>query len=131
MEERPADRVAVEVSNVALQQGLQHLQNAYMNFWAKRAKYPGLKSKHKSRASASFTTSGFRYRDGQIWLANLSAPLAIETECIGRSPCRFSTRGSGEGLRGVARDSGEWRGTQGSGEDVPRHPAASAMVGAA
>jgi putative transposase len=35
------------------------------------------KSKHKSRASATFTTSGFRYRDGQIWLAKTSEPLAI------------------------------------------------------
>jgi len=66
-----------EVSNVALQQGLQHLQNAYVNFWAKRARYPGFKSRHKSRASATFTTSGFRYRDGQIWLAKTSTPLAI------------------------------------------------------
>ena len=37
-----------EVSNVALQQGLQHLQQAYVNFWGKRAKYPTFKSKHKS-----------------------------------------------------------------------------------
>ncbi len=66
-----------EVSNVALQQGLQHLQNAYVNFWAKRARYPGFKSKRKSRASATFTTSGFRYRDGQIWLAKTNTPLAI------------------------------------------------------
>jgi len=66
-----------QVSNVALQQGLQHLQNAYVNFWAKRAKYPGFKSKRKSRASATFTTSGFRYRDGQIWLAKMPAPLDI------------------------------------------------------
>jgi putative transposase len=66
-----------EVSNVALQQGLQHLQNAYVNFWAKRAKYPTFKSRHKSRASATFTTSGFRYRDDQIWLAKMSAPLDI------------------------------------------------------
>ena len=34
-----------EVSNVALQQGLQHLQHAYVSFWAKRARYPGFKSK--------------------------------------------------------------------------------------
>ena len=34
-----------EVSNVALQQGLQHLQHAYASFWGKRAKYPGFKSK--------------------------------------------------------------------------------------
>ena len=66
-----------QVSNVALQQGLQHLQQAYVNFWAKRAKYPGFKSKRKSRASATFTTSGFRYRDGQVWLAKTTAPLAI------------------------------------------------------
>jgi putative transposase len=66
-----------QVSNVALQQGLQHLQNAYVSFWAKRAKYPAFKSKRKSRASATFTTSGFRYRDGQVWLAKTSEPLAI------------------------------------------------------
>jgi putative transposase len=66
-----------EVSNVALQQGLQHLQHAYVNFWAKRARYPGFKSKRKSRASATFTASGFRYRDGQVWLAKLPAPLDI------------------------------------------------------
>ena len=66
-----------EVSNVALQQGLQHLQHAYVNFWGKRAKYPAFKSKRKSRASATFTISGFRYRDGHIWLAKMPAPLAI------------------------------------------------------
>ena len=66
-----------EVSNVALQQGLQHLQNAYVNFWGKRAGYPSFKSRRKSRASATFTTSGFRYRDGQIWLAKMATPLDI------------------------------------------------------
>ena len=38
-----------EVSNVALQQGLQHLQNAFVNFWSKRAKYPQFKSRRKSQ----------------------------------------------------------------------------------
>jgi putative transposase len=66
-----------EVSNVALQQGLQHLQQAYVSFWGKRARYPRFKSKHKSRASATFTTSGFRCRDGQVWLAKMSEPLDI------------------------------------------------------
>ena len=66
-----------QVSNVALQQGLQHLQHAYVNFWAKHATYPTFKSKRKSRASATFTTSGFRYRDGRIWLAKMPAPLDI------------------------------------------------------
>lgn len=66
-----------EVSNVALQQGLQHLQNAYVNFWGKRAKYPTFKSRRKSRASATFTTSGFRWRDGRITLAKMTEPLDI------------------------------------------------------
>jgi putative transposase len=66
-----------EVSNVALQQGLQHLQQAYAAFWGRRARYPRFKSKHRSRASATFTTSGFRYRDGRVWLAKMSEPLDI------------------------------------------------------
>jgi len=66
-----------EVSNVALQQGLRHLQQAFVHFWARQAKYPSFKSKRKSRMSATFTRFGFRYRDGQIWLAKTTAPLDI------------------------------------------------------
>jgi putative transposase len=66
-----------EVSNVALQQGLQHLQNAYVNFWGKRARYPTFKSKRKSRASATFTRMGFSWRDGRIMLAKCGEPLNI------------------------------------------------------
>jgi putative transposase len=66
-----------EVSNVALQQGLQHLQQAYVNFWGKRGRYPKFKSKHRSKASATFTTSGFRYRNGQVTLAKMSSSLDI------------------------------------------------------
>ncbi|SCL27867.1 RNA-guided endonuclease InsQ/TnpB family protein [Micromonospora inyonensis] len=66
-----------EVSNVALQQSLQHLQQAYVNFWAKRATYPTFTSKRTSKASATFTTSGFSFRDGQITLAKTDVPLDI------------------------------------------------------
>jgi putative transposase len=66
-----------EVSNVALQQGLQHLQQAYASFWAKRARYPKFKSRKHSKASATFTASGFRYRGGRLTLAKMSAPLDI------------------------------------------------------
>jgi putative transposase len=66
-----------EVSNVALQQGLQHLQQAYTRFWGKRAKYPHFKSRKRSKASATFTTAGFRHRDGQITLAKMDTPLDI------------------------------------------------------
>lgn len=66
-----------DVSNVPLQQGLQHLQQAYVNFWSRRAKYPTFKSKRKSRASATFTRSGFAWRNGRISLAKCAEPLNI------------------------------------------------------
>lgn len=66
-----------EVSSVPLQQGLRHLQGAFTNFWEKRAKYPTFKSKKKSRASAEYTRSAFRYRDGRLTLAKMGEPLAI------------------------------------------------------
>jgi putative transposase len=66
-----------QVSSVPLQQALRHLQTAFTNFFAKRAKYPRFKSKRKSRASAEYTTSAFRYRDGRLTLAKMSAPLDI------------------------------------------------------
>jgi putative transposase len=66
-----------EVSCVPLQQCLRHLQVAFANFWAKRARYPSFKSKKKSRRSAEYTTSAFRYRDGRLTLAKMTDPLDI------------------------------------------------------
>jgi putative transposase len=66
-----------EVSSVALQQALRHLQVAFTNFFAKRARYPSFKSKKKSRRSAEYTTSAFRYRDGRLTLAKMTEPLDI------------------------------------------------------
>jgi putative transposase len=66
-----------EVSSVPLQQALRHLQVAYTNFFAKRAKYPTFKSKKKSRKSAEYTTSAFRWRDGRLTLAKMAEPLSI------------------------------------------------------
>ncbi len=60
-----------------LQQALRHLQVAFTNFWAKRAKYPTFKSKKKSRRSAEYTTSAFRWRGGRLTLAKMTDPLAI------------------------------------------------------
>ncbi|MEU5948482.1 transposase [Micromonospora sp. NPDC047465] len=53
-----------EVSSVPLQQALRHLHAAYTAFFAKRARYPRFKSKRKSRASAEYTRSAFRWRTG-------------------------------------------------------------------
>ncbi|CDR09689.1 RNA-guided endonuclease TnpB family protein [Streptomyces iranensis] len=66
-----------EVSSVPLQQVLRHLQTAFTNFFAKRAKYPRFKSRKKSRKSAEYTTSAFRFRDGKLTLAKMTEPLAI------------------------------------------------------
>ncbi|MCX5442829.1 MULTISPECIES: RNA-guided endonuclease TnpB family protein [unclassified Streptomyces] len=66
-----------EVSSVPLQQTLRHLQTAFTNFFAKRAKYPRFKSKKKSRKSAEYTTSGFRFRAGELTLAKMARPLDI------------------------------------------------------
>ncbi|GGN38832.1 transposase [Actinoplanes campanulatus] len=66
-----------EVSSVPLQQALRHLQSAYTAFWEKRARYPRFKSKHKSRASAEFTPSAFRWNNGELTLAKTATPLDI------------------------------------------------------
>ncbi|MFI5554011.1 RNA-guided endonuclease InsQ/TnpB family protein [Streptomyces sp. NPDC051738] len=66
-----------EVSSVPLQQALRHLQTAFANFFAKRARYPRFKVKKKSRASAEYTSSAFRFRDGSLTLAKMAEPLDI------------------------------------------------------
>jgi len=66
-----------EVSSVPLQQALRHLQTGFTNFFAKRARYPRFKSRKKSRASAEYTRSAFRWRDGTLTLAKMAEPLDI------------------------------------------------------
>lgn len=66
-----------EVSIVPLQSTLRNLQSAYVTFWQRQTKYPRFKSKHKSRASATFFASGFSYRSGQVKLAKCEQPLDI------------------------------------------------------
>ncbi|MFE2703632.1 RNA-guided endonuclease InsQ/TnpB family protein [Streptomyces mirabilis] len=66
-----------EVSSVPLQQALRHLQTAFTHFFGKRTKYPRFKSRKKSRKSAEYTNSAFRFRDGELRLAKMSEPLRI------------------------------------------------------
>src|SRR5689334_12893722 len=65
-----------EVSSVPLQQAIRHQQVAFGNFFAGRARYPRYKSR-TGRQSAEYTRSGFRYRDGRLFLAKMSTPLAF------------------------------------------------------
>ncbi|WP_238598627.1 RNA-guided endonuclease InsQ/TnpB family protein [Saccharothrix sp. ALI-22-I] len=66
-----------EVSSVPLQQCLRHLQGAFVSFWEKRAQYPKFKSRKRGRASAEYTRSAFRWRDGRLTLAKMAEPLDI------------------------------------------------------
>ena len=89
-----------EVSSVPLQQAIRHQQVAYTNFFANRARYPRFKSR-AGRQSAEYTRSGFRYRDGRLFLAKMDTPLefvwswpdidpaSIEptTVTVSRDPC--------------------------------------------
>lgn len=47
------------------------------HFFARRARHPRFKSRKKSRASAEYTRSAFRWRNGQLLLAKMPEPLAI------------------------------------------------------
>ncbi len=79
-----------EVSSVPLQQGLRHLQTAFTNFFAGRAKYPNFKKK-RNGGSAEFTSSAFKFREGQVYLAKSSEPLPIRWSRQLPSGCEPST----------------------------------------
>ena len=64
------------VSSVPVQQSVRHLQTAFGNFFAKRAKYPSFKSKH-DKQSAEYTSSAFKWDCKALKLAKMDAPLAI------------------------------------------------------
>ncbi|GIG69105.1 transposase [Phytomonospora endophytica] len=66
-----------EVSNVPLQQALRHLQSAFSRFHARLARYPRFKTRHRGKASATFQSNAFRFRDGRLHLAKLAEPLDI------------------------------------------------------
>lgn len=65
-----------EVSSVAVQQALRHLQMAFTNFFAKRAQYPSFRSKHDKQA-AEYTTGAFKWDGKVLKLAKMNEPLSI------------------------------------------------------
>ncbi len=79
-----------QVSCVPLQQTLRHLQVAFANFWAKRAKYPNFKKK-RNGGNAEFTRSAFKWRDGKLWLAKCKEPLNIVWTRYFTPECKPST----------------------------------------
>ena len=62
---------------VPLQQSLRHLQSAFSNFWKKTSRYPRFKSRKKSVLSLEYSRSGFRVKNGEVYLAKMKEPLDI------------------------------------------------------
>jgi putative transposase len=112
-----------EVSSVPLQQCLRHLQGAFAAFWEKRARYPRFKSKRKSRASAEFTPSAFRWKNGELTLAKTATPLNIVWS-------RPLPEGQSPSTVTVSRDSaGRWFVSLLCQDTLPSGPATTAAVG--
>ena len=65
-----------EVSSVPVQQSLRHLQTAFANFFAKRARYPQFKRKDGMQ-SAEYTTSAFKWDGKSLKLAKMHQQLDI------------------------------------------------------
>lgn len=66
-----------EVSSVSLQQALRHQHNAFVAFFAKRARYPRFKSRY-ARQAAHYTRSAFRMKGAELWLAKTGEPLRVK-----------------------------------------------------
>ncbi|MFD6281468.1 RNA-guided endonuclease InsQ/TnpB family protein [Streptomyces sp. NPDC060209] len=73
-----------EVSSTVLQQSLRHLDGAFTRFFKQSAKYPQRKRKHRSRDSATYVRTGFRWVEdpelpgtGRVMLAKQSEPLDV------------------------------------------------------
>ncbi|WP_405811441.1 transposase [Streptomyces sp. NBC_01520] len=71
-----------EVSSTVLQQSLRHLDGAFTRFFKQSAKHPQRKRKHRSRDSATYVRTGFRWVEnpelpgtGRVTLAKQSVPL--------------------------------------------------------
>jgi len=112
-----------EVSSVPLQQALRHLQGAFAAFWDKRAKYPRFKSRRRSRQSAEYTRSAFRYRNGQVRLAKMTEPLDIRWS-------RPLPEGAEPSTVTMSRDAaGRWFVSVLVEETIEPYPAAGPVVG--
>jgi len=112
-----------EVSSVPLQQTLRHLQGAFAAFFDKRAKYPRFKSRRRSRQSAEYTRSAFRWKDGKLALAKMNEPLDIRWS-------RPLPDGAEPSTVTVSRDAARrWFVSILVEETIERHPAAESVVG--
>ncbi|WP_327253525.1 RNA-guided endonuclease InsQ/TnpB family protein [Streptomyces sp. NBC_01244] len=73
-----------DVSSTVLQQSLRHLDSAFARFFKGSTKYPKPKRKHRTRDSATYVRTGFRWHEdperpgtGLIALAKQTEPLDV------------------------------------------------------
>ena len=66
-----------DVTAVPLQQALRHLNTAFLNFFAGRAKYPRFKKK-RNKQSATYASNAFNWDGEQLTLAKMKSPLKIK-----------------------------------------------------
>ena len=76
LKKAPETEWLADVSAVPLQQTLRHQEQAFRNFFDKRSGYPKFKKRHH-RQSATYVSTGFSWKDGQLKLAKMKAPLDI------------------------------------------------------
>jgi putative transposase len=65
-----------EVSSVALQQSLRHLETAFERFFQKKGSFPKFK-KRSYEQKATFMKNAFTFKNGELWLAKCAEPLKI------------------------------------------------------
>ncbi len=65
-----------DVSSVPIQQSLRHLDKAFKNFYAGRAKYPTFKKKQGNQ-SATYASNAFTWDGHTLTLAKMDEPLDI------------------------------------------------------
>ncbi len=65
-----------DVSNIALQQSLRHLSQAFQNFFSKRSRYPAFKRKEGHQAF-TLMRHGFGLQDGKLRLARFEGLLEV------------------------------------------------------
>ena len=66
-----------DVTAVPLQQALRHLNKAFLNFFAGRAKYPRFKKK-RNKQSATYASNAFNWDGFKLTLAKMKSPLKIK-----------------------------------------------------
>ncbi|WP_028462478.1 RNA-guided endonuclease InsQ/TnpB family protein [Nitrosomonas cryotolerans] len=88
--------------SVPVQQSLRHLQTAFGNFFAKRAKYPSFKRKY-GRHSAEYTSSAFKWDGKSLKLEKMKDPLNIRWSCTLPKAAKLTTAMISKDLTGRYR----------------------------